>query len=130
MSISNYVRTNKACFAICEKQRVFPKPQICAKNHNLINLALALYGDTPDVGYQLYKSSDKVIQRAALSGSTIWSDIFEKSWILNDDVLPKLITDWDEDLLQALFGNQHINDDILVDLFERKDTYNSLKMLQ
>lgn len=94
------------------------------RNDAVINLGLALYGSAGETGKALFMKGDDSIKRAALSGTTIFYPILWKSWVV--EFLPQMLLDWNADNLQALFSNSLIPDDLLVDLFERKEPFDSL----
>ncbi len=94
------------------------------RNNPVINLGLALYGSDLRVGKKLYEEGNEVIKRAVLSGSTISPGLPGRSWII--ELLPEILTEWNEDNLKELFSNSFLPDDSLVQLFEREVPYDSL----
>jgi len=90
----------------------------------VINLGLALYGSDTKVGEKLYREGNESIKRAVLSGSTVSPGLLARSWIVK--LLPAILTEWNDDNLAELFSNNLIPDDVLVELFERKEPYDSL----
>lgn len=114
---------------------------LLARNDKLINLGLALFCKTPDVGYKLFSGArttvvvtsnetseqpqDSAIKKAALSGRSV-KDSYSAGWLINEDVLPKLLSGWDEELLRVLLSNPSIPDEILIDIFERNGVFKDL----
>ncbi|MED5530691.1 MAG: hypothetical protein VYA99_10100 [Pseudomonadota bacterium] len=103
---------------------------LLSRNEKLINLGLALYGETPSVGYSLFKSGDQNIKRAALGGRSVSPIFLDESWVFNDDVIPALLEEErktennenDDDrvsLLQQLLGNKFLPAEVLVALYKK-----------
>lgn len=98
--------------------------ELLKRNDPLINLGLALYGQSNKVGHQLYQTGDKTIKKAVLSGISIFSDY--ETWLIETDILRTLLNSFDKDLLKALFANQNIDEDLLVNLYEKTDLFSDL----
>lgn len=99
------------------------EPFLLKRNEPLINLGLALYGENPDTGFTLYKTGNDEIKKAVLAGQTF---AYSYGWLLNEDILADMIRSKDLILLKHLFTNELIPDDLLIQLYEKKDLYSSL----
>jgi len=110
---------------------------LLSRNDKLINLGLALYGESPSVGYLLFKSDDLIVKRAALSGRSLRPIFMDKSWALNDDVLPVLLEEerkkeqakTDDDgitLLHQLLINKFLPSEILEALYEKSGQFSDV----
>ena len=128
-----WLKDNQKDDVLLAESREDLEKALLAKDDNLINLGLALFGASPEVGHTLFISGGTVIKRAALAGRTVRGVYFNKSWVLKEDVLPALLSkigkgddEANDELLHALFNNPLVDDDILIKLFERKEPYDSL----
>ena len=99
---------------------------LLSRNNSLINLGLALHGIEQEVGYKLFCSADDTIKKAVLSGNTVQGVLVSGSWLKSEGIVAQLISEWNEDLLSALFNNPKIEDSMLCELFERKEPYTSI----
>jgi len=114
--------------------RLSLEKSLLARDNNLINLGLALYAEESDIGYALYRMSDLALKRAALSGRSVNPRLLSKSWVLNDDVIPALIKGLSSDnkneeekcLLNELFQNPLIPDDLLEAVFKKSDIFSDI----
>ena len=98
---------------------------LLSRNNSLINLGLALYGIEQEVGYKLFCRDDDIIKKAVLSGNTVQGILQSQSWLKSEGLVAQLISEWNEDLLSALFNNPNIEDSMLCGLFEREEKYSS-----
>lgn len=97
------------------------------RENKLIHLGLALYGEVPEIGYELFKSSDPVLRRAALSGRSVKPIILGDSWVEKEDVLPVLLEEEkslekepeEGTLFHALLENEFIPSDILESIYKK-----------
>lgn len=114
---------------------------LLSRNEKLINLGLALYGVVPAIGYKLFKLDDSVIKRAVLSGRSVHPGFIEKSWVLNQDVIPLLLEEAkkksveydgddfysnEESFLHVLLNNKFIPSDIIEAVFEKSAPFNDI----
>ena len=76
-----------------ERTRQKLEVALMARNDKLINLGLALYSEVSLTGYELFKSEDPVIKRAALSGRSIKSKLLEKDWVFKKSIIAELLED-------------------------------------
>lgn len=100
----------------------------------LINLAIALYIDIPDIAYELFRRGDPHLQCAVLSGSTVSCGTnyscnkCSNLWLVkNEDALDILISDFRKDQLKALLSNPKLRDEIICNLLKRQHPFDSLE---
>ena len=119
---------------------------LLSRNEKLINLGLALFGEAPSVGHKLFKSTDLIIKRATLAGRSIQSRLLEKSWVMNDDVIPVLLekekqnnksenNDYNDDnddnddkrsLLHELLNNKFLPSGLLEAVYEKSGYFSDI----
>jgi hypothetical protein len=90
------------------------------RDEPLINLGLALFGYEEKTGLTLYSKDDKFLKKAVLAGTTI-RKFFGHSWV--SGVVNALIDEKNTELLGALLSNPIIDDNILINLYEKKDSF-------
>ena len=97
------------------------------RNESLINLGLALYGHHPETGLSLFTTGDRIIKKAALTGTSVSSNLFG-CWVETSGVLQELLESFDDelDLLKSFLSNKFIPDELLVSLYERRAPFGSL----
>lgn len=94
-------------------------------DHPLVNLGLALHGYEQNTGYEIYQKADRTLKKAALSGPTIRISI-GKNWIIKEGVLSDLLESKDSELLGALLSNPFLDDDLLVNLYEKTHQFKEI----
>ena len=120
-----------------DKKRDQFENTLLSRNEKLINLGLALYGESASVGHTLFKSDDPIIKRAALSGKSVKPVFLGDSWTLNDDVIPVLIEEEkknnqpesDDDgitLLHELLNNKFLPSEILEAVYEKSGHFSNV----
>ena len=95
------------------------------RNNPIIDLGLALYGSTPDVGYELFKRPDKELQIATLSGTQVLKEFLGKDDFV-DRVLNDLIEKDDTELYRAFFSNDLLPDEIIISLYKREKPFDTM----
>ncbi|NQY63165.1 MAG: hypothetical protein HRT38_05435 [Alteromonadaceae bacterium] len=95
------------------------------RNDPIIDLALALYGSTPDVAYELFKRPSKELKIATLSGTQVLKEFLGKDDFV-DRVLSDLIEEDDTELYHPFFSNDLLPDEIIISLYEREDPFDKL----
>lgn len=120
-----------------DDDRTSLEQSLLARNNKLINLALALYGEVPSIGYGLFNTNDPVIKQAALSGRSLRPIFLDKSWAFNNDVIPALIEDemqqsengaaYDgKTLLHELLNNKFIPSNLLEAAYEKSGPFSEI----
>ena len=103
--------------------------ELLSRDEPLINIALGLFGDNLEVVKQLYETDCIDTKVACLSGRSIagwWLSGFLTTSDYYKQVLSELVSAWDRRLLVALFSNNSISQDVLLDLYEKKEPYKDL----
>jgi len=103
--------------------------ELLSRNEPLINIALGLFGQDLKVVKQLYSTDCIDTKVACLSGLSIANWYLSGAFTTSDyytQVLSELVSTWDRRLLVALFGNNSISQDVLLDLYEKKEPYKDL----
>ena len=122
--------------SLSDENREQLEKSLLVRNHKLINLGLALYGEVASVGYLLFKSDDLTIKRAALSGRSVRPFLGE-SWVFNNDVIPNLleqekqnkkpetISD-DKTLLHELLSNKFLPTKVLENVYNKSGNFSDV----
>ncbi len=111
--------------AFLESERDEIETRLIERDEPLINLGLALYGNRKETGLTLINKNKKILQKAVLSGTTVRPHLLE-SWVTESGTLKKLVESYDKDLLSAFLSNELIEDDVIVNLYERKEPFHNL----
>jgi hypothetical protein len=98
---------------------------LLSRDKPLVNLGLALFGFEKETGLEIYKKSGELLKKAVLSGTTIGSSIGDK-WIVNEGILDELLVSKNSDLLSGLFSNPFVDNDLLVNLYEKNEYFEKL----
>ncbi|AOW77219.1 hypothetical protein A3Q34_16945 [Colwellia sp. PAMC 20917] len=110
---------------IMDEDRSKLEEMLLERNDPIIDLALALHGSTPDIGYELFKRPDKELQLATLSGTQVLKEFLGKDDFA-DRVLNDLIEKDDTELYRAYFSNDLLPDEIIISLYEREEPFDKL----
>jgi hypothetical protein len=129
-SVFNWLRenrpVNKSDFSsLSGPDREEIEKELLSLKQPLIDLGLAFYGYEAETGLELFKQDNRTIKKAVLAGTTVGRGL-TTSWVEDNGVLKQLVKDFDKDLLAAYISNKNIKDDVLVNLFEKSEYFNSL----
>ena len=116
-------RSTKKSFM--DEDRSDLETMLLERKEPIIDLALALHGSTPDIGYELFKRPDKELQLATLSGTQVLKEFLGKDDFA-DRVLNDLIEKDDTELYRAYFSNDLLPDEIIISLYEREEPFDKL----
>jgi hypothetical protein len=99
------------------------------RNSSKLMLALSRYGTHLKTLKKLYKSGNSFIKLAALTNVFIGPSGFLEEGVLSEDDALEIINGYPAtgQMIDALFGNPHINRDFLERVVSKDDQYNNLK---
>jgi len=119
----NQPKTDETIFS---SDRVGLESALLSRDEPLVKLGLALYGYEQKTGSELYKRSDELLKKAVLSGTTIRRSLIGDSWVVSEGIMTELLDAKNSGLLGALLSNPFVDDDLLIDLYEKKDCFEIL----
>ena len=103
---------------------------LLSRNEKLINIALGLFSNNLEVFKQLYETDCIDTKVACLSGLSIAN--WHLLGALRDSayykqVLKELVSNGDKTLLRAFYTNSSISEDVLLDLYKKREPYKDLE---
>jgi hypothetical protein len=110
---------------IMDEDRTSLEEMLLDRNDPIIDLGLALYGSTPDVGYALFKKPEIELKLATLSGTQVLKAPLDNNGFAKR-VLIDLIEENNYHLLNAYFSNDLLPDEILIALYERTEPFDKI----
>lgn len=123
--LNSLEKNRRTKISFMDEDRSELEKMLLERKNPIIDLALALHGSTPDVGYELFKRPEKELKIATLSGTQVLKEPLSKDGfatrIIND-----LIEENDNELFNALFSNDLLPDELIIALYERAEPFDKM----
>lgn len=123
--LENLEKNRRTKINFMDEDRSDLEKMLLERNEPIIDLALALYGSTPAIAFELFKRPQKELKIATLSGTQVLKEALGEDDFPNR-VLNDLILEDDTELYRAFFSNDLLPDEIIISLYEREEPFDKM----